>query len=567
MKSKIIYVFTIIVFVLLLPLFLGNSSYKRPHIYYQVYLDGNYIGTILSEDELNRYINSQTDTIRDNLKKYSTDIEAINSVSSISKNYITSYETADYLLENANELGITGEKLEKLKYYLDNELYNLDSEDIEEINKYIEDNSIYLHTKEVYTPNGIDIKKVYTYDDNILSVAEIYKKIVTKKSCTVAGYKFTIKYNSEDKEDMTLYTLDKDTFNDAIEKFIIVFLPEEDYRAYKANKQSEISTVGTIIEKVYIDQDISYKAMNIPVEEKIYTYSTELSNYLLYGDNYNERIVTVNRGDTIESISFDNKISVQEFLISNPQYTSRDNLIAPGTKIKIATIDPKMQVVVEKYEVFDQEVQYSTVETYDENANQGSLKVLQNGENGMERISQDVKSVNGQVTFVQPVDKIVIKPSVSKILSIGTKYVPNVGSILSWEWPTSARVITSYFGYRSAIFNEGNFHTGIDISGGGWGAPVYATNNGTVESLVNYGGSGYGISILINHNNGYWSLYGHLSGYASGLAEGMTVSRGQLIGYVGATGWATGPHLHFEIRNCPYYDFSCFLNPLNFVQP
>ena len=565
MKNKIIYVFTIIVFVLLLPLFLGNSSYKRPNVYYQVYLDGEYVGTILSKNELTEYINTQTDTIRENIKTYKNQLNAIDVFNKLNNDYSdTNYDSVKYLIKHSDELNISSENLESLNLYLDKKLYNLGLKDIEEMQQYIDDNDIYLHATEVYTPNGIEIKKSYTYENNVLGVPEIYKKIIEKKACTVAGYKFTIKYDSEDMDDLVIYVLDKNVFNDAIDKFIEVFVPEDEYKLYKTNKQTEISTVGKIIEKVYIEQDISYKAMNISVEEKIYTDSSELSNFLLYGENYNERIITVNRGDTIESLAFDNQISVQEFLISNPQYTSRYNLIAAGTKIKIASIAPQMEVVVEQYEVFDKEVQYSTVETYDENANQGSLKVIQNGENGMDRITQNVKSVNGQVTFVEPVDKETIKPAVSKIISIGTKYVPNVGSIISWEWPANSRYLSSYYGYRASVFGEGDFHTGIDIAGMGWGAPVYAANNGTVQSMINYGSSGYGISLLINHNNGYWSLYGHMSGYAPGIAEGMTVTRGQLIGYVGATGWATGPHLHFEIRQCEYYSRDCFLNPLAF---
>ena len=568
MKSKIVYVITIILFILLLPLFLGNSSYKRPNVYYQVYLDGNYVGTILSKEELTKYINTQSDTIRENIRNYKNELAAINTFNKLNRRYgSTSYDAVTYMIENSKELNISADNLENLNLYLKNKLYNLTTEDIRQMEQYIEDNNIYMHTTEVFTPNGIEIKKTYTYENNILTVPEIYKKIISKKACTVAGYKFTIKNDSEDVDDIIIYTLDKDTFNDAVEKFIEVFISEEDYNLYKQNKQAQITTVGKLIENVYIEQDISYKAMNISVEEKIYTDSSELSNYLLYGDNYRERIVTVNRGDTIESIAFNNKISVQEFLISNPQYTSRDNLIAAGTKIKIASIDPQMQVVVEQYEVFDKEVQFNTVETYDENANQGSLIVVQNGENGLERISQNVKLVNGQISYVQPADKETIKSSVPKIIRIGTKYVPNVGSIISWGWPATTRYLSSYYGYRLQVFGEGNFHSGIDIAGMGYGAPVYAANNGTVQEMKvwkdaygNY--TNYGISILINHNNGYYSMYGHLSGYAAGLAEGMTVTRGQLIGYVGSTGWSTGPHLHFEIRDCPYY--GCTLNPLQF---
>ena len=53
-----------------------------------------------------------------------------------------------------------------------------------------------------------------------------------------------------------------------------------------------------------------------------------------------------------------------------------------------------------------------------------------------------------------------------------------------------------------------------------------------------------------------------MSGFAKGLSLGSTVSRGQTIGYVGSSGWATGPHLHFEIRNCPKY--ACVTNPLSY---
>ena len=70
--------------------------------------------------------------------------------------------------------------------------------------------------------------------------------------------------------------------------------------------------------------------------------------------------------------------------------------------------------------------------------------------------------------------------------------------------------------------------------------------------------------IIINHNNGYYTVYAHMSGFAPGLSIGSTVSRGQVIGYVGSSGWATGPHLHYEIRTCAR--FSCHTNPLRFYR-
>lgn len=566
MKNKIIYVFTIILFILLLPLFLGNSSYKRPNAYYQVYLEGNYIGTILSENELKKYINSQTDTIRENIRVYNLRIEAIDTFNSLKDKSTKVYndEKIDDLLKQKNELKLSNVEIENLELYKKDKLYDLSDKDIVNMHAYVEDNDIYLHAKEVFIPNGIDIKKVYTYKDKIYSVKDIYKKIVSEKSCTIAGYKFTIKSTSDSVEDIVIYTLDKDIFNEAIDKFIKIFLSEEDYTAYKKNTQTPISTTGSIIENVYIEQEISYKAVNISVEEKIYTNASDLTAFLLYDSNYNEKYVTVRIGDTIESISNDNKISIQEFLISNPQYTSKENLIAQGSQIKIASINPKIQAVVEKHEVFDKDVAYNVIETYDENANQGKITVIQEGENGIERIEQNTKVVNGEISYISPVGKTVIKTAVPKIVSIGTKYIPNVGSLASWGWPTNSNYsISSYYGYRSAIYglyNSTNWHSGIDIAGTGYGSPIYAANNGVIINLGD--GGTYGNYIQIDHNNGYYTLYAHMSGFAN-VSLGETVTRGQIIGFVGMTGAATGPHLHYEIRvNCPYY--SCTVNPLNY---
>ena len=425
----------------------------------------------------------------------------------------------------------------------------------------VEKNEIYSHVEEVYTPNGIEIEKIYTYNDEILTVSEIYKQIMSKKSSSIAGYKFTIKRENEELKDIEIYTLDPEIFSKAIEEIITIFVDEVDYQNYKENTQRDIVGTGSLIENVYIEEDITYKAQNVSVEEKIYTNSTDLSAYLLYGDTYTEKTVKVKPGDSIESLSFENQISVQEFLIFNEKYTSRDNLLVPNTDVIISNVDPKIQVVVEYYEVVDKNTDFTVQEQYDENLTQGSVVVTQEGKNGLERVSQNVKSVNGEIAYVDPVGKEVIKSAVPKVISIGTKFIPNVGSTASWGWPTnSGYTFSSYYGYRLAVFGEGNFHSGIDIAGTGYGSNVYAANNGVIETMK-YTYS-YGNYIMINHNNGFYTVYAHMAGFAPNLSVGSTVSRGQVIGYVGSSGWATGPHLHYEIRTCAQY--SCITNPLRY---
>ena len=104
--------------------------------------------------------------------------------------------------------------------------------------------------------------------------------------------------------------------------------------------------------------------------------------------------------------------------------------------------------------------------------------------------------------------------------------------------------ITSGFGYRyHPLLHYGRMHTGVDI-GAAAGSGVYAASDGEVFSASWRGG--YGQCIILLHGGGMSTLYGHLSRIL--VSPGQRVRRGQLIGAVGSTGLATGPHLHFEVR-------------------
>ena len=110
-------------------------------------------------------------------------------------------------------------------------------------------------------------------------------------------------------------------------------------------------------------------------------------------------------------------------------------------------------------------------------------------------------------------------------------------------WPIEGRVGSGFGSRQDPINGEGAFHPGIDIEAP-WGTPVHAPADGLVE-----GGSfvaGYGIPVILDHGHDLLTVYGHLSSVA--VMPGEHVTRGQIIGYVGKTGRATGPHLHYEVR-------------------
>jgi len=111
--------------------------------------------------------------------------------------------------------------------------------------------------------------------------------------------------------------------------------------------------------------------------------------------------------------------------------------------------------------------------------------------------------------------------------------------------PIVAGEITSPFGMRyHPILRYARMHTGVD-----WGAPIgtpiLAAGAGVVITAEFT--SGYGRRVEIQHANGYVTTYSHLSGFARGLVAGAHVTQGQLIGYLGQSGLATGPHLHYEV--------------------
>ena len=110
-------------------------------------------------------------------------------------------------------------------------------------------------------------------------------------------------------------------------------------------------------------------------------------------------------------------------------------------------------------------------------------------------------------------------------------------------WPVGG-ALTSPYGWRiHPIFGDRRLHTGIDLRGS-TGEPIHAAANGTVILAGTWGG--YGRTVVVDHGGGLSTLYAHASRIAA--SEGEEVLAGEVVAYVGCTGFCTGPHLHFEVR-------------------
>lgn len=441
---------------------------------------------------------------------------------------------------DGKEIGVIDSK-EEFEKYIDKE-----QKDIKE--KYNVDN--------VYSPKGLDIRPYQTYRSKVESIQTVYNKIKNEKPFTIKGYIVTIK--GEDLN-VKINVLNKKIFENAMDKCIKTFVDEEQYELYLDNEQVQIKDTGSIIENVSLEEDITIKEDLISVDSDIFTNEEDLTKFLLFGTTEKQATYTVQAGDTISQVAFNNKLSPEEFLIANPEFTDADNLLFQGQEVVIGLINPQFHLDVEKHVVEDIVRNYETEIKYDDTMLIGEEYQQQTGDNGLDRVTKKEKFVNGEMTVVVNISSEQLKPVVNAVVVKGGKSIPTVGDTSSWGWPTlQGYTLSSPYGYR-----WGRLHSGIDIAGVGLGSPIYCSNNGVVyKTGYHYSMGNY---IYVNHNNGYYTAYLHLS--KINVKVGQTVARGQVIGQMGNTGSSTGTHLHFEIwtGGAPY-EGGVSHNPLPYLR-
>ena len=439
------------------------------------------------------------------------------------------------------------------------ELLNLINEEQQEIkDTYAVD--------QVYPPNGFDIMEYVTYDENISSAEDIYKEIQEQSDFTVEGYEITITSpatEGEEEKVTKIAVLDDQVFYDAEYNFITTFVDEDDYNAYINNTQEEITTVGTYIKHMEFEESITIKQAYVSVKDKIFTDADELTQYLLYGTTDTQENYTVKQGDTLASIAEASKLNVRELLIANPKYRNENAVLAIGDTISNSIISPILTLVQEVRAVEDVEQAYTKKSVVDNSLKRGESKVTQEGVTGLERITQELRIINGERSQETTlIDSQTIRASVEEITAVGPSYNPmdgwtgsggtggTINTGLSWSWPTNTPyIITTDYEWR-----WGSFHDALDISGPGFNSPIYASRGGTVVEVysgcANYGwygsmcGGSYGNYVVIQHENNYYTMYAHLTSNLE-VSVGSRVSQGQLIGHMGSSGSSTGAHLHF----------------------
>ena len=264
-------------------------------------------------------------------------------------------------------------------------------------------------------------------------------------------------------------------------------------------------------------------------------------------------------GDNPWNIAAHNGLSLDELLACPAVYEGDpiDDLTSfcpVGAVIEISAEVPYLQTLVTKDETYEVPIDYEIIRTEDDDLYKGEEKVDVKGVEGAALVNALVTYKNGIVISRNEQSRQVLSEPIAKEVRVGTRPTTTAVSTGSggsgdYFWPVDG-------GYISAYMGDGRGHKGIDIAAP-YGTPIYAAASGTVTRATNKY-DGYGNSVMVANDDGNVTMYAHMSSIA--ISYGDYVVKGQLLGYVGSTGYATGNHLHFEVRSNGYY-----LNPLDYV--
>ncbi|OGS55127.1 MAG: hypothetical protein A2Y20_04950 [Firmicutes bacterium GWF2_51_9] len=274
--------------------------------------------------------------------------------------------------------------------------------------------------------------------------------------------------------------------------------------------------------------------------------SIEAIREKIQADEISEVAYTVKSGDSIWAIAQKNDVPVATILQLNPDLDSEN--IHAGQQIVFQTKDPVIDVVATVQSTIVEPIQYTTEYVNDSTLTKGKQVVARKGVLGSKKITFGLELVNGYVESKEIVKEELVVAPVNAVVKVGTKV-----TVVQKSVSTASRTVRNYgvvtgrlssdYGYRSDPFTGlRTFHTGIDISAP-YGTPVYAYAGGKV--VVSTSNSVRGNYVTIDHGNGLQTSYLHLSSRL--VKVGDVVSSRQLIGKVGATGSATGYHLHFTV--------------------
>ncbi len=273
----------------------------------------------------------------------------------------------------------------------------------------------------------------------------------------------------------------------------------------------------------------------------------DIKEYLDSDVPYEETHV-VAEGETLESIAETYDTTTEQLVLLNPDLEERleedpDADVEEGEELLVSQTSLTLGIQVTRREEYTEDVPYGDTKVENDQLPAGYTEVISNGIPGEQLVTADITYIDGEKVAENRISVERTKEPVNRKLKVGTKpllqYLP-AGSDTSGSflWPVDGGYISAgLYGYYG--------HTGTDIAANA-GTIVRACRAGYVTYASNISIWPYGKRVDLNHMDGFTSRYAHMSTVV--VASGTYVEQGQIIGYVGRTGNATGNHLHLEIR-------------------
>jgi murein DD-endopeptidase MepM/ murein hydrolase activator NlpD len=298
---------------------------------------------------------------------------------------------------------------------------------------------------------------------------------------------------------------------------------------------AELTTAPTLVPDI-LTQTVSNQPLPV-VQDNSLAPAPNPHTFQTKPPSHNFQTYVIQRGDTPNIIASRFNISAETLLGGNPWLSQESNQLRAGTEVVILPVDGVLHTVAPG----------ETVDSIAELYQVPAADIIAYESNNLEfpyRLQPETEilvpgAVIGQFYWTAPKEVAGSGGQQWAVRGTGT-----------YVWPVTGRCVTNFYWYG---------HPGLDVALP-IGSPVVASDRGTVTWASWASGPyfDYGNLIVINHGNGYETLYAHLNGI--NVFPGQVVEQGQSIGTSGNTGRSSGPHLHFEIR---YNDFRD--NPLNYL--
>ncbi|MGE7953266.1 peptidoglycan DD-metalloendopeptidase family protein [Lysinibacillus xylanilyticus] len=346
-----------------------------------------------------------------------------------------------------------------------------------------------------------------------------------------------------------VYLKDAKAYEDTIRMLKLQYVSQQELNSLDTNQQSTnippLQTGETRLLDISFKQGISGAAQKV-APNAIVT-PEEAVKYLMTGA-LEQETYKIQSGDVLGSVAKKHDLTTAELVALNPGITV-DTVLQIGQALNVTVAKPFVTLEVKQEKKVTDQIPFKKIIEEDPTMYKGEKVIKQQGVNGKKETTYLLTSENGKRTSKVASEEKIVQQPVDQIEVVGTKVISSRGTG-EFSWPAVGGSISSQMGER-----WGDFHRGIDIARPS-NYNILASDNGVVAAA---GVSGtYGNRIVINHNNGYTTLYGHLS--SINVKVGQVVEKGSVIGIMGSTGNSTGTHLHFEVEKN-----GSLVNPLSYV--